>query len=55
MGVEQTIAIPAAADTDDADAVNVRTEQVTALAKRRAKLDVSVKRGFASLHDQCSE
>jgi hypothetical protein len=54
-GAEQTIAMPAAADANDADAVIVRTEQVRAVAKRRAKLDASIKRGFATLYDQCSE
>ena len=53
--VEQTIAIPAAADANDANAVIARTEQVRSAVKRRAKLDASTKRGFATLYNQCSE
>ena len=54
-GMEQTIEMPAPADAADADAVIVRTEQVRAIAKRRSKIDASIKRGFATLYDQCSE
>ena len=54
-GTAQTIEMPPAADVNDPDAVIVRTEQVRAIAKRRAKLDASTKRGFAILYDQCSE
>ena len=53
--MEQTIDMPAAAPANDPDAAIVRTEQVRAIAKRRAKLDASTKRGFAILYDQCSE
>ena len=47
--MEQTIEIPAPADAADADAVIVKTEQVRVIAKRRSKLDASIKRGFATI------
>ena len=52
---EQTIVMPAADNANDADAVIMRTEQVRASAKMRAKLDASIKRGFATLYGQYSE
>ena len=51
-GVEQTIAMTAGADANNADAVVVRTEQVRAVAKRLAKLDASIRRGFTTLCNQ---
>ena len=57
-GEQQVIALLAAISEDDPDAVDneiIRTEEVRAIAKRRANLDIDVKGGFATLYDQCSQ
>ena len=54
-GAEQTIAMPAAANMNDADAAIVIIEQVRAVTKTCARLDASIKRGFVTLYDQCSD
>ena len=54
-GAQQTTAMPAAADANDADAVLVKTEQVRTIVERCAKLNASIKRGFATLYNQYSE
>ena len=42
-------------DPNDAGTVIMMTEQIRAIARRRAKLDASIKRGFTTVYDQCSE
>ena len=54
-GVEKIIVLLAATDANDADAVIERIEQVSSVAKRRAKLNAPIKREFATLYDQCLE
>ena len=54
-GTEKIIGMPAPADANDPDAVIIRTEEVRAVSKRRSRLDSSIKVGFATLYDQCSE
>ena len=56
-GKEQIIALPPAIDPNAADADNqkiIREEAVRAIAKRKAKLDNALKKGFATVYDQCS-
>ena len=57
-GEQQVIALLAAIAEEDPDAVDneiIQTEEVRAIAKRRANLDGDVKRGFATLYNQCSQ
>jgi hypothetical protein len=57
-GKEQTIALPAAVDTkapDAADLKIIRDEEVKMIAKRRLKLQDSLKKGYATVYDQCSQ
>jgi hypothetical protein len=57
-GREQTIALPAAVDTkahDAADLKIIRDEEVKMIAKRRLKLQDSLKKGYATVYDQCSQ
>jgi hypothetical protein len=57
LGKEQIIALPPAVDTSAADADNqkiIREEAVRAIAKRKAKLDNALKKGFTTVYDQCS-
>jgi hypothetical protein len=56
-GKEQIIALPPAMDPNVADADNqkiIGEEAVRAIAKRKAKLDNALKKGFATVYDQCS-
>ncbi len=56
MGKEQKIALPAPVDTSMADTDNQRIlqeEAIRAIAKRKAKLDNALKKGFAMVYDQC--
>ncbi len=55
-GMEQIIALPPPVDTNAADADNQKIiweEAVRAIAKRKAKLDNALKKGFATVYDQC--
>jgi hypothetical protein len=55
---EQTIALPAAVDTkapDAADLKIIRDKEVNTIAKRRLKLQDSLKKGYATVYDQCSQ
>ena len=57
-GTAQTIALPAAVDPNDpekADLELIRTEVVKSVAKRRQKLEESLKKGYAMVYDQCSQ
>ena len=57
-GTAQTIALPAAVDVNDpekADLELIRTEVVKSVAKRRQKLEESLKKGYATVYDQCSQ
>ena len=56
-GMEQVIMLPPAVDPNSADADDqkiIREEAVRAIAKRKAKLDNALKKGFATIYDQCS-
>ncbi len=56
-GMEQVIMLPPAVDPNTADADDqkiIREEAVRAIAKRKAKLDNALKKGFATIYDQCS-
>ena len=56
-GKEQIIALLPAVDTSGADTDNqkiIREEAVRAIAKRKAKLDNALKKGFTTVYDQCS-
>jgi len=56
-GMEQVIALPPAVDPNSADADDqkiIQEEAVRAIAKRKAKLDNALKKGFAKVYDQCS-
>ena len=55
-GMEQVIMLPPAVDPNSADADDqkiIREEAVRAIAKRKAKLDNALKKGFATIYDQC--
>jgi len=57
-GTAQTIALPGAVDPNDpekADLELIRTEVVKSVAKRRQKLEESLKKGYATVYDQCSQ
>ena len=56
-GATQTIALPAAVDAnapDKKDLEIIRTEVLKSVAKRRQKLKESLKKSYATIHDQCS-
>ena len=56
-GKLQTIALPPPVDTSASDAEDqkiIREEAVRAIAKRKAKLDSALKKGYATVWDQCS-
>ncbi len=56
-GKEQIIALPPAIDPNAADTDDQKIiweEAVRAIAKRKAKLDNALKKGFATVYDQCS-
>jgi hypothetical protein len=57
-GREQIIPLPPAVDVNAPDAADlniIRTEEVKTIAKRRLKLSDSLKKGFATVYDQCSQ
>jgi hypothetical protein len=57
-GREQTIALPDAVDPNATNAANltiIRAEEVKMTAKRRLKLQDSLKKGYATVYDQCSQ
>ena len=57
-GTVQTIALPAPVDADAADKADlevIRVEVVKSVAKRRQKLEESLKKGYATMYDQCSQ
>ena len=57
-GTAQTIALPPAVDpnaVDRADLELIRVEVVKSVAKRRQKLEESLKKGYATVYDQCSQ
>jgi hypothetical protein len=57
-GTAQTIAFPVAVDPnapDKADLELIRTEMVKSVAKRRQKLEESLKKGYVTVYDQCSQ
>jgi hypothetical protein len=57
-GREQIIPLPLAVDVNAQDAANlniIRAEEVKTIAKRRLKLSNSLKKGFATVYDQCSQ
>jgi len=57
-GTVQTIALPAPVDADAADKADlevIRVEVVKSVAKRRQKLEESLKKGYATVYDQCSQ
>ena len=56
-GKEQIIALPPAVNTSAAGADDqkiIREETMRAIAKRKVKLDNALKKGFATVYDQCS-
>ena len=58
MGTAQTIALPAAVDPnapDKADLDVIRVKVVKSVAKRQQKLQESLKKGYATVYDQCSQ
>jgi len=57
-GRQQIIKLPPAVDPNDFDADNqriIRAEEVKTIAKRRLKLSESLKKGYATVYDQCSQ
>jgi hypothetical protein len=57
-GVAQTIALPPPVDTnapDKADLELICVEVVKSVAKRRQKLEESLKKGYATVYNQCSQ
>ncbi len=57
-GTAQTIALPTAVNAnapDKADLEVIRVEVVKSVAKRRQKLEESLKKGYATVYDQCSQ
>ncbi len=56
-GKLQTIALPPPIDTSASNAKDqkiIREEAVRAIAKRKAKLDSALKKGYATVWDHCS-
>jgi len=54
----QTIALPPPVDAnaqDKADLELIRVEVVKSVAKRRQKLEESLKKGYATVYNQCSQ
>ena len=57
-GREQIIELPAAVDPTASDAEEqqiIRAEEVKTIAKQRLKLAESLKKGYATVYDQCSQ
>ncbi len=55
---EQTIVLPDAVDPnapDAADLTIIRAKEVKTIAKRRLKLQDSLKKGYVTVYDQCSQ
>ncbi len=58
MGKAQTITLPLPVDvsaTDAEDQKFMRGEAIRVIAKRKAKLDGTLKKGYATIWDQCSQ
>ncbi len=58
MGKKQLIALPLAVDENATDVVNqriIRAEEVKTVAKRHLKLEDALKKGYATVYDQCSQ
>ena len=57
-GTAQTIALPPPVDTNAPDKVDLEViciEVVKSIAKRQQKLEESIKKGYATVYDQCSQ
>ena len=57
-GTSQTIALQAAVDLNNPDREDlelIRVEVVKSVAKRRQKLEAALKKGYATVYDQCSQ
>ena len=57
-GTAQSIGLPAAVDPNAPDAKDletIRTEMVKTVAKRRQKLEESIRKGYATVYEQCSQ
>ncbi len=57
-GTAQTIPLPPPIDahaSDKADLEIIRVKVVKSVAKRRQKLEESLKKGYATVYDQCSQ
>jgi hypothetical protein len=57
MGKQQIIVLLLPIDASAVDADNqkiIQEEAVRAIAKRKARLDKALKKGFATVYDQCS-
>ena len=57
-GMAQTIALPPLVDantSDKADLEIICVEVVKSVAKRQQKLEESLKKGYATVYDQCSQ
>ncbi len=57
-GREQIIALPPAIDPNAADAADlniIRAEEVKMVANRRLKLSNFLKKGYATVYNQCSQ
>ena len=57
-GTAQTIALPPPVNTnapDKADIEVIRVEVLKSVAKRQQKLGESLKKGYATVYDQCSQ
>ena len=55
-GREQTILLPAAVDASAPNAADlkiIRDKEVKTIAKRRLKLQDSLKKGYATIYNQC--
>jgi len=55
-GREKKIPLPAVVDTSTPDAADlkiIRDKEVKTIAKRRLKLQDSLKKGYATIYDQC--
>ena len=57
-GKQQTIDLPPPIDENDPDADGLKiihSEEVKSVAKRRLKLEESLKKGYATVYSQCAE
>ncbi len=57
-GREQTIALPDAVDPNIPNAPDltiIGAKEIKTIAKRRLKLQDSLKKGYATVYDQCSQ